>query len=149
MKKEELLKIAGSLEKKSEHPLAIAIMEKIYKEQIEILDVEEFMSVAGRGVKGIIDGEEYFGGNIAFMQENDIDISSIRRQSENLLNEGKTVLYFANKKEIIGVIAVADSIKDTSFYAIRNLKSRNIQTIMITGDNEKVAKQIGETVRNR
>ena len=143
------MKIAGSLEKKSEHPLAEAIMEKVSKEQIEILEVEEFMSVSGRGVKGKIKKEEYFGGNIAFMKENNIDISIIQKQSENLLNEGKTVLYFANKKEIIGAIAVADSIKDTSYYAVRNLQNRNIQTIMITGDNEKVAKQIGETVRNK
>lgn len=124
-------------------------MEKVSKEQIEVLDVEEFISVSGRGVKGKINKEEYFGGNIAFMKENNINISIIQKQSENLLNEGKTVLYFANKKEIIGAIAVADSIKDTSFYAIRDLNKRNIQTIMITGDNEKVAKQIGETVRNK
>lgn len=149
MEKKDLLKIAGSLEKKSEHPLAASIMEKVSKEQIEVLDVEEFISVSGRGVKGKINKEEYFGGNIAFMKENNIDISIIQEQSENLLNEGKTVLYFANKKEIIGAIAVADSIKDTSFYAIRDLNKRNIQTIMITGDNEKVAKQIGETVRNK
>lgn len=149
MEKKDLLKIAGSLEKKSEHPLAASIMEKVSKEQIEVLDVEEFISVSGRGVKGKINKEEYFGGNIAFMKENNIDISIIQKQSENLLNEGKTVLYFANKKEIIGAIAVADSIKDTSFYAIRDLNKRNIQTIMITGDNEKVAKQIGETVRNK
>ena len=83
------------------------------------------------------------------MKENNIDITSIQKQSENLLNEGKTVLYFANKKEVIGAIGVADSIKDTSFYAVRNLNDRKIKTIMITGDNEKVAKQIGETVRNR
>ncbi len=124
-------------------------MEKVNKEQIEILDVEEFLSVSGRGVKGKIEGEEYFGGNTSFMKENNIDITSIQKQSENLLNEGKTVLYFANKKEVIGAIGVADSIKDTSFYAVRNLNDRKIKTIMITGDNEKVAKQIGETVRNR
>lgn len=124
-------------------------MEKVNKEQIEILDVEEFMSVSGRGVKGKINGKEYFGGNFAFMKENNIDIRDAEKQSKKLLNEGKTVLYFANEKEIIGAIAVADVIKDTSAFAIENLKKRNIKAFMITGDNEKAAKQIGETVRNR
>lgn len=129
--------------------MAEAIIEKVNKEQIEILDVEEFMSVSGRGVKGKIEGEEYFSGNIAFMKENNIDIRDAEKQSKKLLNEGKTVLYFANEKEIIGAIAVADVIKDTSAFAIENLKKRNIKAFMITGDNEKAAKQIGETVRNR
>lgn len=149
MKQEDLLKIAGSLEKNSQHPLAEAVMEKVNKENIEILDVEEFMSVSGRGVKGKIEGTDYFSGNIAFMKENNIDVSSIEKQSEELLNEGKTVLYFAGKEEVIGIIAVSDTIKDTSIEGIKNLKNRNIKVVMITGDNEKVAKQIGKTVRNR
>ena len=72
--------------------------------------------------KGKIDGKNYFGGNISFMKENDIDISQIAKKSDELLNMGKTVLYFANESVIIGIIAVADTIKDTSYQAIQELK---------------------------
>jgi len=138
----ELLKIAGSLEKNSEHPLAEAVVEKAKAEKINLIDVTDFIAISGRGVKGKIAGEEYFGGNIAFMQENNIDISSVS-EKDRLLKEGKTVLYFSNKNAIIGIIAVADTIKDTSYQAIQELKKKNIEVAMITGDNKIVAETIG------
>lgn len=140
----ELLKIAGTLEKNSEHPLAEAIMQKIEEEKILISNVENFEAISGRGVKGKIDGEYYFGGNIAFMQENHIDIEQIQKESQSLLNNGKTVLYFANKNHIIGMIAVADTIKETSYQAIKELKKENIEVVMLTGDNKTVAENIGK-----
>lgn len=139
----EFLKIAGSLEKNSEHPLAEAILEKVKEESIEILEVKEFTAVLGRGVKGKIDGVEYFGGNILFMKENNIDISKITLQSDELLKQGKTVLYFADKNTVIGMIAVADTIKNTSYQAIQQLKRKNIEVVMLTGDNKIVAETIG------
>lgn len=145
--KNELLKIAGSLEKNSEHPLAEAIMEKVKMEKIELVDIKEFTSVAGRGVKGKIGETNYFGGNIAFMKENNIDISDIIIESNQLLNQGKTVLYFSNERTIIGMVAVADGIKDTSYQAIQELKRKNIEVVMITGDNKIVAETIGNTLK--
>ena len=143
LEEKELLKLVGSLEKASEHPLAEAIMEKVQEEKVKLFEVEEFISHTGRGVRGIIQGEEYFCGNIAFMKENNINIL-LERESENLLNEGKTVLYFANKESIIGIIAVEDKIKETSYEAIKELKKKNINIVMITGDNKKSAEKIGE-----
>lgn len=140
----ELLKIAGTLEKNSEHPLAEAIMQKIEEEKILITNVDNFEAISGRGVKGKIDGEYYFGGNIAFMQENHIDIEQMQKESQKLLNSGKTVLYFANKNHIIGIIAVADTIKETSYQAIKELKKENIEVVMLTGDNKTVAENIGK-----
>lgn len=139
----EFLKLAGSLEKASEHPLAEAIIEKAQEEKIELSQVEDFVSNAGRGVKGTIQGEQYFGGNIAFMKENNINIL-LENESENLLNQGKTVLYFANEESIIGIVAVEDKIKETSYMAIKELKKKNINIVMITGDNKKSAEKIGE-----
>lgn len=140
----ELLKISGSLEKNSEHPLAEAITEKVKENKIKLLEVEEFISVPGRGVKGIIEERKYFGGNISFMEENNIDITQIKVQSSQFLKQGKTVLYFANENEIIGIIAVADTIKDDSHQAIQELKRKNIEVIMLTGDNKIVAETIGK-----
>lgn len=143
LSQKELLKIAGSLEKKSEHPLAEAIVEKAKEEEIEILEVKEFMTISGRGIKGKIDGTNYFGGNKSFMKENNIDINSIISQSNELLRQEKTVLYFANENNIIGMIAVADTVKDTSYQAIQELKRKNIEVVMLTGDNKIVAETIG------
>lgn len=132
MDEKEFFKIAGSIEKYSEHPLAEAIMQKVKTEKIELLDTKEFESVSGRGVKCKIEGKEYFSGNIFFMKENNIDTSSIDKQSDELLSKGKTVLYFADDKKVIGIIAVLDTIKDKSFEAIKELKNRNIDVFMIT-----------------
>ncbi len=139
---QEVLKIAGSLEKNSEHPLAEAILQKAKEQAIELLEVKEFVAVSGRGVKGNIEGTKYLGGNLAFMRENNIDISKITLQSEALLKQGKTVLYFANEKEILGMIAVADTIKPTSYQAIEELKEKKLEVVMLTGDNKIVAETI-------
>jgi len=141
---ENLLQIAGSLEKNSEHPLAEAIIERVSKENIEIIDVKDFNSVTGKGVTGIIDGVRHYGGNKKLLKENNINVQKYIDKSNELLKQGKTVLYFANNKEIIGIIAVADTIKDTSNQAIQELKKRNIEVAMITGDNKIVAEAIGK-----
>jgi len=141
---ENLLQIAGSLEKNSEHPLAEAILEKVRENNIELLEVNEFNSITGRGVIGRIDGIKYYGGNLKFFEENDINIDEFLNKSNELLKQGKTVLYFANGTSIIGIIAVADTIKSTSNQAIQELKKRNIEVAMITGDNKTVAETIGK-----
>lgn len=138
---EKLLQIAGSLEKNSEHPLAEAILDKVKENNVELLEVNEFSSITGRGVTGIIDGIRYYGGNVKYLHENSINISGI--DDEQFLKQGKTVLYFANDTSIIGMIAVADTMKATSNQAIQELKKRNIEVVMITGDNKVVAESIG------
>lgn len=144
IKEQELLQIAGSLEKNSEHPLAEAILQRAKEQQIKLSEVKEFTAVSGRGVKGKIEEVNYFGGNLAFMKENSIDMNKVTSQSDKLLKQGKTVLYFANPNEVIGMIAVADTIKSTSYQAIQELKEKNLEVVMLTGDNKIVAETIGK-----
>lgn len=139
----ELLRIAGSLERKSEHPLAEAVIDKVREKQIELLEVQEFSAISGRGIKGKINGTNYIVGNNQFMKENYVDVEEISKKSNELLKQGKTVLYIASEKQIIGIIAVADTIKNTSKQAIKELKEKNIEVVMLTGDNKIVAEQIG------
>ncbi|MDO4283047.1 MAG: heavy metal translocating P-type ATPase [Clostridia bacterium] len=142
MDQEEFLRISGSLEKNSEHPLSNAILKKIKEEKISLSQVDDFEVIPGRGVKGKIDGICYYGGNIKWMNENNITIDdSIMRKSNS-----NTLLYFSNEKSLIGIIAVSDTIKDTSKYAVEKLMEMGIDVYMITGDNSAVANSIGKKV---
>lgn len=141
-----LLKIAGSLEKNSEHPLAEAILKKVDENNINLEQVKNFEAISGRGVKGEINGINYLGGNTLFMEENNVDIKDIKEKSEEFSKQGKTILYFAKEKSFIGAIAVADTLKVTSKQAIKELKNRKINVVMLTGDNKNVAKTIGESL---
>ena len=143
---DNLLKIAGSIESSSEHPLAEAIVEKAKEHNIIFEKVTDFTAVSGRGVKGKIDNIEYFGGNLAFMNENNIDVSDVLSKSEELSQNGQTILYFAKGRNFIGLIGVADIIKETSSYAIRELQNKNLNVVMLTGDNKNVAQNIGKTL---
>lgn len=140
----KLLQIAGSLEQNSEHPLAEAILEKVKQNEIELLKVEKFTSISGRGIQGAIEGKTYFGGNLAWMEENKINVEEIKNETQRFLEQGKTVLYFADEKHVIGAISVADTIKESSFGAIQQLKNKKIEVVMLTGDNSVVASTIGE-----
>ena len=142
----ELLKIAGSLEKNSEHPLAEAIIEKAKEENIDLIEVSEFEAVVGRGIIGKIDGRKYYGGNLKLMEEYNINVNHAKKQAEEFSKQGKTVLYFANEESIIGTIAVADTLKLTSKQAIKELKRKNKQIVMLTGDNKIVAETIGKEI---
>lgn len=146
IEEKELLKIAGSLEKNSEHPLAEAILEKARENQIELAEVRNFSSIPGRGVKGNIEETQYLGGNIAFVKENNIPLGEMQKTSDEFLKQGKTVIYFADENRIIGMIAVADTIKKTSYQAIQELKKKNIEVVMLTGDNKTVADTIGKSL---
>ncbi len=141
-----LLKIAGSLEKNSEHPLAEAIIEKANENKIELQDVQEFLAISGRGVKGKINGVNYYGGNLAFMKENNINTEDYEENIERLSKQGKICLYFAKENNLIGVIAVSDTVKTTSKKAIENLKKQKKEVVMITGDNKLVAESIAKEV---
>lgn len=135
----QLLQIAASLESKSEHPLALAIMKKVQEEKIDLLEVEDFEAVFGKGIQGKIEGLSYFCGNELMMKENQIDTSSIQQILNQCADEGKTPLIFANKEEVIGIIALADVIKPTSAKAIAKLKQMGIHVVMLTGDHLRTA----------
>ena len=139
---QDFLKIAYSLEKSSEHPLAKAVVEKA-KEGFE---VENFFAIAGKGVEAEINGKKYYAGNVKMMKENNIETAKHNNKASKLLSEGKTVLYIAREKELIGLIAVADTIKDDSRNAVTLLNSLGIKTVMITGDNKVVANEIAKQV---
>ena len=140
--KQELLKIAGALEKKSEHPLAEAVLEQVKEEKLTLQEVQEFQAVPGKGIQGKIQGIQYYAGNLKFMEEQKMDISKVQTQVERLAEEGKTPLIFAKEQQILGILAAADLVKPTSAQAIRELKKLGIQVIMLTGDNERTAKAI-------
>ncbi|MEF2954762.1 MAG: heavy metal translocating P-type ATPase [Blautia sp.] len=139
---QELLQIAGALEKKSEHPLAEAVLEKAKEEDLMLPEVQEFQAVPGKGIHGKIQGIQYYAGNLKFMEEQQIDTSKVEKQVERLAEEGKTPLIFATEEQVLGILAAADLVKPTSAQAIRELKKLGIQVIMLTGDNERTAKAI-------
>ena len=138
----ELLKIAAAMEKKSEHPLAEAVLAKAAEEDISLPEASEFSAVAGMGIEAVIEGKKYYAGNLRLMKEKNISCAGIEDYLETLTGEGKTPLLFAAEKELLGVIGAADVVKPTSAQAIRELKKMGIQVIMLTGDNERTAKAI-------
>ena len=137
-----LLRIAASVEKPSEHPLADAIVEKAKDEGIALIPTESFTSVPGRGVVATLGGNPYAAGNLAFMEERKIGTGTFRDASAALAEGGKTPLYFADESRLLGVIAVADVVKPTSKAAIEQFKKMGIDVVMLTGDNKRTAEAI-------
>ncbi len=145
---QELLTLAYVLERKSEHPLAGAIVRYIEQqpdiiEQATDLEVKEFEALPGNGLSGKVDGAILFGGNASFISQKAAIGEEIRKQAESLSEEGKTPLYFAKDGRLLGVIAVADTMKEDSPQAIQELKNMGIHVVMLTGDNERTAQAIG------
>lgn len=143
---QELLKIAASLEKQSEHPLSIAIVEHAASQALALSSVDEFQAVLGQGIRGKIAGTQYFAGNAKYMQENNIIMESFLTKGDAFATNGKTPLYFAKEKEVIGIIAVADTVKPTSKAAIAQLIAHGIEVIMLTGDHQRTAEAIQKEV---
>ncbi len=141
---EELLSLALSLEQKSEHPLAKAVIMKCKEKDIMAKEVSEFSAVPGNGLSAAVDKSVIFGGNYKFINSK-IDIpEKIKYISEKLSEEGKTPLFFGMDDKFFGVIAVADVIKEDSTDAVKDLQKMGIQVVMLTGDNERTAKAIGK-----
>lgn len=138
----DLLLFAASLEYASEHPLAEAIVREAAAKGISLLPVTNFSSITGRGVSAVIDQKLILAGNEAFMQESGIDISFLQKKGDLLASLGKTPMYFSSEKKLMGLIAVADPIKESSKKAVEKLNEMGIEVIMITGDNEKTAAAI-------
>ena len=141
----EFLQLAASLEAKSEHPLSKAIMLKAQEEQIEVKDVSDFKALAGNGLTATLQGKSLAGGNLKFIEGITSNLNDeFRKKAQALAEEGKTPLFFALEKELLGIIAVADVIKDDSPQAIKELQDMGIHVVMLTGDNEKTAQAIGK-----
>ncbi len=139
-----MLSIAGSLEKGSEHVLASAIIEKARSIHSVFKSVKKFEALVGRGIKGDIENQTYYIGNIKLMKEISVDVSQYQDQMIKLELEAKTVMLVASQKEVIGMIAVADALKDGVKDVIKAIESLGIKTAMITGDNNRTAEAIAK-----
>ena len=140
---EELLRAAFALEQKSEHPLSKAILEAAREKGIEEAGAEEFQAVPGNGLTGTWMGSRLAGGNLKFIGEKAEVPEAISREAARLAEAGKTPLFFARDEKLLGIIAVADVIKEDSPRAVRELQNMGIRVVMLTGDNERTARAIG------
>jgi P-type Cu+ transporter len=140
----EFLTLVGSAEKQSEHPLAQAIVEGIKEKEISLKDVSEFEAIPGFGIKALIEGKEVLVGTRRLMKKYDVEINDVLNQMESLEKQGKTTMLAAVDGVFAGIIAVADTIKETSTEAIKRLKEMGLEVIMITGDNEQTAAAIAK-----
>lgn len=142
----KLLQIAASIEKNSEHPLAQAIVSKAKAENIKLAEVKNFQALPGKGVQAELEHKKILLGTRKLMQENNISIDSIEAKTAELENQGKTVMILAFDNKIIGLMAVADTLKENSKQAVSELKKMGKETAIITGDNERVGKAIARDV---
>ena len=140
---EELLRLALALEQKSEHPLARAIMQKGEERNMKAEEVSQFQALPGNGVTAELDGKKLSTGNLKFIRTQAEVPADIQAQSERLAEQGKTPLFFCRDKALVGIIAVADVIKEDSPQAVREMQGMGIRVVMLTGDNERTAKAIG------
>ena len=145
--KTQLLQIAGSLEKGSEHPLAEAIVNYCVTNNISLEKVTDFNALFGKGIEGTVSGTHYYAGNEKMMEEKGISLSTEQKnQIQALANQGRTPLLFADEKQFLGIVAVADVVKPTSKEAVQKFRDYGIHVIMLTGDNEVTAQAIKEQV---
>lgn len=140
---EELLRLAIALEAKSEHPLARAIMEEAKERRQMPQEVSDFQALPGNGLTARFEGSLLYGGNYSFISKKAPVPDSVRRQAEALAENGKTPLFFAKDQSLLGIIAVADVIKEDSPQAVRELQNMGIRVVMLTGDNQRTANAIG------
>ena len=145
--KTQLLQIAGSLEKGSEHPLAEAIVNYCVTNNISLEKVTDFNALFGKGIEGTVSGTHYYAGNEKMMEEKGISLSTEQKnQIQALAKQGRTPLLFADEKQFLGIVAVADVVKPTSKEAVQKFRDYGIHVIMLTGDNEVTAQAIKEQV---
>ena len=140
----DLLNAAASLEQKSEHPLAKAVMETAKEEGIVPEDVADFQALPGNGLSAVRNGQTLYGGNLSFIQSKVTVPDTVISQAESLAQAGKTPLFFCTDEKLLGVIAVADTIKEDSPRAVRELQNMGIRVVMLTGDNERTAAAVGK-----
>ncbi len=147
IKETELIETAYSVEKLSEHPLSVAVSEMAENRNTRLLPATDFENIPGKGIKAQLYSKTVLAGNRTMMNDNNIDISCCINQADELSQQGKTPLFFAYDGRFLGIIAVADIIKESAAKAISRLKNMGIDVLMLTGDNEKTAKYIAEKVK--
>ena len=141
---QELLSLALALEKKSEHPLAGAVLKYAAERQLTAPEVSDFHALPGNGLCAVLNNETLLGGSMMFVSSQVTVPAALLQKSEKLAMEGKTPLIFARNQKLVGIIAVADVIKEDSPQAIRELQNMGIRVVMLTGDNERTARAIGK-----
>ncbi len=144
---EEILKIAGTIEKRSEHPLAKAIIEKTQTENINLPESENFQMIPGKGVKATIENQTYYCGNTKFLDENNINIDdTIKENLDQLTNQGKASIIVANNTEAMGVIGLSDVLRENAKTMIERLENLDTKVILLTGDNQQAANYLSNQV---
>ena len=143
--KKQVLTLAAQLEANSEHPLALAINEEAQAQKIDVPTVSDFQALSGKGVQASVNGQRAFVGNSRLLEDATID-DQLQQQMEQLQKEAKTVVLVGQQQQVIGLIAIQDTPKETSEKAIAALKSRGLKTVMLTGDNQQVAQAIADEV---
>jgi len=141
---DKFISVLASLEKKSEHPIAHAIVSYAQEKNIELLDVSEFEGIQGKGLKGVIKGKEYFIGNVKLIS--DLNLSFDATQLNEFTSQGKTPVILTTREKVLGFVMVADEIKSESKQAVANLHKLGIKVVMLTGDDERAAKYMGSLV---
>ena len=139
----DVMTLAYALEKKSEHPLARAIVERVQHDTVSAPDVQEFQALPGHGLSAALDGVSLHGGSGTFMQTICEIPASLQKQAQQLAEQGKTPLFFSRDNQLVGIVAVADVIKPDSAQAVRELRNMGMHVVMLTGDNARTAKAIG------
>jgi Cu+-exporting ATPase len=142
----QVLSLIASIEKYSEHPLAVAVVEKAKEENAGFLKVDDFEIIEGKGLKGTIDGVQYHAGNLRLMEEKKVSLNGLSNKAEQLSNEGKTSMFLAVNGEAAGIIAVADTLKENSKKAVEVLHQMGLEVVMLTGDNQRTAKAIANQI---
>lgn len=143
----QLLSSAYPLEKSSSHPLSNAVCEYAERKFSLSSQCSNYSEIQGKGVSATVDGKTVLAGNLRFMQENNIDVTTLSQQSQSLANNGKTPLFFSKDGKLLGIIAVADTVKNTSKNAIAQMKNMGMKVIMLTGDNQRTANAIQEQIQ--
>ncbi len=146
MKDDELLRLASSVEKVSEHPLAQAIVDGAQARKLELAEVKDFEAIPGHGVSAKVEGKSILIGNLKLMNRENIALGSLEEKSKSLADDGKTPMFIALDGKAAGIIAVADTVKEDSAEAIKALQSMGIEVVMITGDNRRTAEAIARKV---
>jgi Cu+-exporting ATPase len=146
LSEDDVLRLAAAAESGSEHPLGRAVVEGAEDRGLEPPASEGFENTPGQGVRATVEGSEVLVGNRRFLRDNDVDTSSALETAEGLEDEGKTAMFVARDGEVVGVIAEADTVKETSADAVAALKDRGVEVMMITGDNERTARAVAESV---
>ncbi len=140
---EDILRLAGSLEKGSEHSLADAILNKVNEEKIELNSVEKFQAISGKGISGFVKGKKIILGNLRMMESEGVSFEKYLDKIRKFEQEGKTVVVLSIEKDLVGLIMIQDNLKDSAIDSIKRLKKAGVEVFMITGDNKATAEAIG------